>query len=109
MTYDNELTLIDKAYATDEEGNFITDEIGDAIATETTTTILCGIKSISRGEFYSAAQNKLKPELTFVIHSYEYDGQMEIEYDEKRYTVLRTYSTGFEELELTVERAVNGN
>lgn len=97
MTYDNELTLINQTYTEDE--------IGNQIPVENETVVLCGLKSIGRTEFYNAAVAGLKPELIFVVHGYEYNGQTKVEFEGVRYKVIRTYSTGFEEVELTCERA----
>lgn len=97
MTYDHELTLI---------GHTCTeDEIGNQIPVETEATILCGLKSVTRSEFYNAAANGLKPEIVFVVHGYEYNGEKEVIFEDNRYKVIRTYSEDFEELELTCEKA----
>jgi len=79
MTYDNELTLI-----------------GDI-----ETTIFCSKKTVTRNEFYSAAQAGLKPEIIFVIHDYEYNSEEKVKFEGITYKVLRTYSIDFEEIELT--------
>lgn len=93
MTYDYELTLI---------GFTITqDEIRQDIETPSNTTILCGLKSIGRNEFYSAAQAGLRPSITFVIHGYEYNGETKVKFSGHEYNVIRTYEVDFEELELT--------
>ena len=98
MTYDSELTLIGQTY--------IKDEIGQQIPNETKVNILCGVKSIGRNEFYNAAVANFKPTLTFVIHAYEYNREGIVEFEGQRYNVIRTYSTSFEELELTCERVI---
>jgi SPP1 family predicted phage head-tail adaptor len=98
MTYDHELTLIgERTITKDEIGNEIP---GDPLE----TNVLCGLKSVGRNEFYGAAAAGLKPELAFVIHAYEYDGQQRLRFDGREYRVLRTYADGFEELELTCEK-----
>lgn len=79
MCYNNELTLVG----------------------ETETTILCGVKSVGRVEFYNAAQSGLNPEIIFVVHGYEYSGQQKVKYEGTTYKVVRTYAVSFEELELT--------
>lgn len=101
MTYDKELILI---------GETITqDEIGQEIKVPNQTTILCGLKSIGRNEFYSAAQIGLKPSLIFTIHTFEYSGETKVLYENQEYKVIKTYSIGNEEIELTCERVgVNG-
>ena len=96
MTYDHELTLISQTITEDE--------IGNQIPVETETVVLCGLKSVGRNEFYSAAVTGLKPELVFVIHGYEYNGEQEVKFEGNRYRVIRTYLTDFEEVELTCER-----
>lgn len=96
MTYDHELTLVKQT--------FVSNEIGNQIPVETEITVLCGIKSVARNEFYSAATTGIKPSIVFIIHGYEYNGQQIVEFEGVRYRVIRTYATSFEELELTCER-----
>ena len=99
MTYDHELTLITQIMTEDE--------IGNQIPVETKKDILCGLKSIGRNEFYSAAATGLKPEITFIVHAYEYSGQRKVEFEGVPYNVIRTYEPSFEELELTCERTIS--
>lgn len=111
MTYDNELTLIQKTYSYDGLGQLITDGIGNPIETEIKFPILCGLKSIGRTEFYNAAANGLKPTLIFVVHPYEYNGETYVEFSEdespkQRYKVIKTYKPNFEDLELTCEKVI---
>jgi SPP1 family predicted phage head-tail adaptor len=96
MTYDHELTLIGQSYTEDE--------IGNPIPVETETVILCGLKSVGRTEFYNAAVTGLRPEMVFVIHGYEYNGEQLVKFEGVRYRVIRTYAIDFEEVELTCER-----
>lgn len=94
--YNHELILLGTGYTEDELGN--------QIPNEPRNTILCKVNSIGRNEFYSAASSNLKPEIVFTIHKYEYENERKVVFEEQRYSVLRTYATGFEELELTCER-----
>lgn len=96
MTYDHELILI--------AVTITQDEIGNEIETETETGIYCGLKSVGRTEFYNAAVNDLKPELIFVIHPYEYNGEKKVEFEGERYSVIRTYRASIEDMELTCEK-----
>lgn len=99
MTYDYELTLISQTYTEDE--------IGNQIPVETESVILCGIKSITKKEFYDAAMAGLRPELTFIIHGYEYSDDVKaVVFNGVRYESIRTYgiNDGFEEMELTCKR-----
>lgn len=97
MTYDHELILISQNLAAE-------DELGNQIPAETETVVLCGLKSVGRNEFYSAAVTGLKPELIFVLHGYEYNGERIVKFEGNRYRVIRTFANSFEEVELTCER-----
>ena len=96
MLWVDEITLINITY---EE-----DSIGQEVEVETETKLFCNIKSINQSEFYQAAQAGLRPSITFIIHLYEYEGQKKVKYKGLEYKVLRTYSSGFEEIELICER-----
>lgn len=95
--YDYELTLIGVS-------EWMRDSNGNHIPKETQTTILCDLKSVTRSEFYSAAQAGLNPEQVFEINGFEYNGETEVEFLGERYSVIRTYRTNYETLELTCER-----
>lgn len=97
-TYDHELILIS------EETTY--DEIGNPVVIETRRPVLCNVNSIGGREFYEAAAQGLKPEIEFVVHRYEYNGEQKVEFEGEKYTVIRTYATGFEEIELTCEKDV---
>ncbi len=99
MTYDHELILISQPYIFDEIGNQISDP--DNV---TETSILCAVKSVNREEFYRAAVAGLNPEIVFLIHAYEYNGERKVKFNDETYRVIRTYQTDFEEMELVCER-----
>jgi len=102
MTFDHELVLIGH--------EFIQDEIGNWKKVPVKKTVLCGLKSVTRSEFYSAAQTGLRPSNVFVVHGYEYNGETEVEFEGEKYKVIRTYSVSFEEMELTCEKVIaNGH
>lgn len=83
MTFDHELTLITLKHT---ENN-----MGDSISTETELTILCNVRSVNRSEHYAAASNGMKPEITFIVNQYEYSGQSVVEFEGKRYKVIRDF------------------
>lgn len=95
--YDHELTLLGNGYIEDEIGNQIPSD-------EVPRNVLCKVNSVSRNEFYSAASSNLRPEVTFTIHKYEYEGESKVKFEGQQYSVIRTYATGIEEIELTCER-----
>lgn len=96
--YDHELVLIGETFERDQYGN--------QVPVETRNPILCKLMSVGRQEFYAAAQSGLKPELVFVIHAYEYNGERKVEFEGSQYNVVRTYRTGFEEMELICQEVV---
>lgn len=97
-TFDHEITLINNVT------NY--DELGNPIQTEDRLTVLCGIHSVGRNEFYSASNQGMKPSKTFVIHAFEYNGSSRVEYEGERYRVIRTYEGDDGELELTCEKVI---
>lgn len=81
--------------------SYIEDGYGQQVpAPNIETTLLCKEKSVGRNEYYMAGQSGLKPEIVLIIKKYEYDGQQELIYKDKKYFVERTYSNSFEEIEL---------
>ncbi len=108
MSYDHELVLISET--------IIEDDIGNQIPEEKRTKVLCKVASIGSSEFYNAAVSDLKPDIKFIIHSFEYSGEKAVEFEEQKYKVIRTYkgdnvdrsdnALKFEEIELTCEKVI---
>ncbi|WP_222928506.1 phage head-tail adapter protein [Sutcliffiella horikoshii] len=104
--FDHELILISLSPAENS--------MGDPIVEETSVTVLCDVQAITRSEHYAAATHGLKPELTFVLNKYEYEGQRLVEFENVRYRVIRHYFTktqkdfaDFESVELVCEGLMN--
>ena len=76
------------------------DEYGEAIITETSTTVFAVRNAVKRNEFYQAQAAGLRPEITFEVYEMEYSGEGIIEFDGKRYNVIRSYPIAGERLEL---------
>lgn len=84
-----------------------TDAWGDTVMTETRRQVFCEYRSIGTHEFYQAQATGLKPEIKLVIADYlDYNGEHLVDYDGRRYRVLRTYRTG-QELEITLYSEVS--
>lgn len=67
--------------------------------------VFCGLRSVGRSEFYQANATGYKPELVFVLADYlDYNDETLVDFNEKRYRVIRSYRTG-QELELIVTKA----
>ena len=80
-----------------------TDEVGFPIATETESETFCKVDSITRAEFFNAGKAGLTPEYKITVNAVEYNGQPEVEYEGKRYTIYRTYLTDEDMMELYAE------
>lgn len=101
-TYDNELTLIKKTVSVIPPGV--------SQVTETKTTVLCNVKSATRMDKFLSRKQGLSPSKIFTIHRYEFGGETELEFEGVRYSVIKEYSVGIEETELTCERVTgSGN
>lgn len=67
------------------------DEIGNIIASSSTSTKCYAKKqSLRTNEFYSAVEVGLTPSVEFVVKRLNYNGEEEVEWDGKRYQVIRT-------------------
>lgn len=68
------------------------DDIGQPINTEEKVKIFCEVGSITRAEWNAAAVNGFKPSIRLTVNAFEYDGELDIEFNGKRYSVYRTYT-----------------
>lgn len=69
-----------------------TDAYGITTRTESSREVFAKTESIGTAEFYQAAASGLKPEIKFKIADYlDYSDEKELEWNNKRYSVLRTY------------------
>ncbi len=106
MTFDYKLILVGIEY---DENN-----MGDAIKKTNERSVLCDVKSVARSEFYQAAAQGLRAEMVFVVNKYDYQGEKEVVFEGKRYSVLRAYTPkqikdigDFETTELICQGDVN--
>ena len=58
---------------------------------ETKNTVFCNKRSISQGEYYKAQQAGKKVEAKVEVHCIDYAGEVLVEFEGKRYSVLKTY------------------
>ncbi len=64
--------------------------------------VFAELKSIGQSEFYQSQTVGQKPEIKFKLTDYmDYQGQRYLIHEGTRYTVLRTYRTASNELEIT--------
>ena len=79
------------------------DPYGDSVMEERVSgAVFAEIKSIGQSEFYQAQTAGKKPEIKFKLTDYlDYQGQRYLVHDGTRYSILRTYRTSGNELEVT--------
>lgn len=81
------------------------DVYGREIVTESTSTVFCEVNSVSQSEFCAAADTELNPEYRFTIFFGDYDGETLVEFNNRRYSIYRTFRSG-DDLELYAERKI---
>lgn len=93
---------------------FTTDSYGNQIETATERQVFCRVRSVSRNEYYQAAQTDLHPEYMFILSNYrDYEGETELKYTDwtgttRRLNILRTYRTENDSLEIIAGEKING-
>lgn len=94
--YSEEITLI---------GESITiDNLGNQDVTVEEQTVLCSVKDVGANAFYQAASAGMKPSFIVTVHTFEYQGEQKVRFDNVLYNVIRTYRIDHEETELTCEK-----
>ena len=83
MEYQEIIYLVNSVKEEDEIGNVITSSFQ-------LTKRYAKKQSVRTNEFYSAVETGLTPSIEFVMKRLDYDGQKELEYKNKRYSVIRT-------------------
>ncbi|MBQ5825170.1 MAG: phage head closure protein [Clostridia bacterium] len=78
------------------------DDIGQWIEERTETDVFAIVESVTMSEFYQAGMQGFKPEYRMTVWMTEYNGQNLIEYNDKTYTVYRTYRRDDGRMELYV-------
>lgn len=83
MEYTEIIYLVSKVQEEDAIGNITTSSF-------TLTKRYAKKQSIRTNEFYSAVESGITPSIEFVMKRLDYDGQTELNYNGKRYAVIRT-------------------
>ena len=88
------------------------DDYGNNVETKTEREVFAEIQSVTRAEFYQAAQADIRPTIVFVLEDYyDYEGEKLVKYQpynsevEKEYRVIRTYRDG-QRLEISAMKRV---
>ena len=98
MLFRDTIDLVSVAYSTNDVGN--------SAEVETKLTVYADKQSIRQSEFYQAAQTGLKPELMFVIRTIDYNNETRLEYNSKKYNIIRAYDKTGEFTELICQGIV---
>ena len=53
--------------------------------------VFCNKRSVSQGEYYKAQQAGKQVEAKVEVHTVDYEGETLVEFEGKRYSVLKTY------------------
>ncbi len=86
-----------------------TDDYGNQFKDYEFREVFADVRSVSQSEYYTAAQTGLKPSFKMVLADYyDYEEEETVRYNGQLYKVIRTYRSKTE-LELTVERRIEGD
>lgn len=83
MPYQEIIYLVEMVKGVDSIGNDIT-------TSETKNKCYAKAQSVKTNEFYSAVEVGLTPSVEFVVKKLNYNGESEIEWNDKRYAIIRT-------------------
>lgn len=82
-------------------------DVGDAIENEAPRKVYANRKSIRQSEFYQAMASGLKPEIMFEVMFFDYKDEKRLVYNGKKYSIIRTYITDSDKMELICEGLSN--
>ena len=82
MQYSEIIYLLSESIGADDIGNQIS-------ALTSSNKIYAKVQSVRTNEYYNAAEIGLTPSVEFVIKKLNYNGEQEIEWNSKRYEVIR--------------------
>jgi len=97
-TWDEEVKLLSFTYESDKYGVRKKIPISEIVMAKK--------RPISRSEFYLSGQSGIQLAHLFVVHSFEYEGQIELEFEGDTYKIIKIYPVNFDEIELTCEKKV---
>ena len=83
MEYQEIIYLVNKVVEDDDIGN-------NTSSSETTTKIYAKKQSVRTNEYYSAVETGITPSYEFVVKRLDYNGQSELNYNNQRFSIIRT-------------------
>jgi SPP1 family predicted phage head-tail adaptor len=84
----------------------VEDEIGNPIEQETLKEVYCTVESISQSEYFQASLSGLKPQIKITVCEFDYSDEKIVLYNDKRYSIYRTYLRKDERIELYLTEKV---
>lgn len=73
---------------------------GAPITQEVKREVYCEERSVSRAEYYNGQQAGLDMSYVFVTNQVNYNGEKLLEYNSERYSIVRTYKTDADMMEI---------
>lgn len=83
MEYTEIIYLIDEVLGEDEIGNV-------SVSSSSSTKCYAKKQSVRQNEFYDAVMVGLSPSCEFVVKRLNYNGQTELDWNNERYSIIRT-------------------
>ena len=76
------------------------------VVTDTERTVMCNVESVRRSEYYTALNAGFRPEYVFTLAMAEdYRNERKVMFHGQKFSVVRTYLTEDDGIEITVERS----
>ena len=82
---------------------FTQNEYGVMIPSTTKHKVYVDVASANQQEWFEGGRNGLNPQYRFTMFQFDYTGEKIIEYNNKQYTIYRTYNRSVDEVELYTE------
>lgn len=90
--------------------NYVVDQIGNQVLQDEFIEVpIIEVQDVYQSEFYSAAQQGIKPTLRLLISDLNYNDEEELEYMGKRYAIVRVDRVNNESVALVCEKRVGIN
>lgn len=80
------------------------DQYGVNRATRTERKVYCDVSSVTSAEFFQGGAQGLKPDLRFTMSMFDYKDEEECVFEDKAYSIYRTYRGKNDTIELYVEK-----
>lgn len=91
-------------YLISQSNNY--DDIGNFTPIETSKKVYAKESYVRTNEFYNAVSTGMKPSAELLIKKMNYNGEAELNWNNKRYKVIRTIPSGFMDLALIIEEEI---